>query len=67
MVSKKNYTDFVEVGVWKGHSLVYLGKLLNNKKTEKQNHGVGHAGFDSGVPGARKTKINTNNVQKHGF
>ena len=32
MVSKKNYTDFVEVGVWKGHSLVYLGKLLNNKK-----------------------------------
>ena len=32
MVSKKNYTDFVEVGVWKGHSLVYLGTLLNNKK-----------------------------------
>ncbi len=32
MVSKKNYSDFVEVGVWKGHSLVYLGTLLNNKK-----------------------------------
>lgn len=32
MIAKKNYSDFVEVGVWKGHSLVYLGKLLNNKK-----------------------------------
>jgi predicted O-methyltransferase YrrM len=33
-VSTKNYINFVEVGVWKGHSLIYLAKLLDNKKVK---------------------------------
>jgi predicted O-methyltransferase YrrM len=32
MVAKKEYTDFVEIGVWKGHSIVYLGGLLNERE-----------------------------------
>jgi len=30
-ISKKDFNVFVEVGVWKGHSICYLGNLLKNK------------------------------------
>jgi predicted O-methyltransferase YrrM len=30
MVSKKGYKNLVEVGVWKGHSIIYLAKLLDD-------------------------------------
>lgn len=30
-VASKNYKTFVEVGVWKGHSITYLGSLLNDR------------------------------------
>jgi len=31
-VSQKNFKSFVEVGVWKGHSICFLGNLLKDKE-----------------------------------
>lgn len=30
-ISEKKFNTFVEIGVWKGHSICYLGKLLKDK------------------------------------